>query len=455
VLSTFDVGTIPSGLTTGTGVLNIYAPGVVGFNGSSPLQGATDAYELFGELLVPVLQNLPLIESLNLNLGYRYSQYNTAGNVSSYKADLEYKPISWALFRGGYQRAVRAPSIGELFAPQNNNFPSIGAPTTTGTGGDPCDIRSTWRAGANFDKAAVRSLCLAQGVPSGLVDAFTYPNTQVQTLVGGNPNLNAETADTYSAGVVLRSPIKSPLLQRMTLSLDYYNIKIDGVIGTVGTTTAIDKCFNLQGANPTYTPGNVYCSYFVRDPTTGQILTGNGTNANLGGLKTSGEDIQFDWAFGLGAVGLDDRFGQLNLNVVATHLESYQSNDVPGSPFLEYAGTIGGFGAALPKWKGLTSVTYSVGPVDATFRWQYYDAMRDVSLVGAPAGSTAINAPTISYFDLLGRWRISRRFELRGGVNNLANKQPPTFSTTPQANTDPSAYDVYGRRYFLALRATF
>lgn len=449
VLSTVDTGTDIFGNF-------IYAPGVVGFNSSNALQGSTDAYELFGQLDVPILKDLPLIKALNTSLAYRYSDYNTAGGANSYSINGEWKIVDQVRLRGGFQHALRAPSIGELFAPRNNNFPAIGAASATGTGGDPCDINSSYRKGNNgFNAAAVQALCLAQGVPAGQIGTFTYSNTQVQTITGGNPNLAPETSNSYTYGVVFDPKFDMPLFHKMTLSIDYYNIQIKHAIGTVGTVTAIDKCFNFAGANPTYSNSNAYCGYFIRDPSTGQILTGNSTNANLGGIKTAGEDIQFDWSFGLGALGLSDRMGQFNVNAVWSHLDTWKSNDVPGSPFLDYAGSIGGFGGALPTWKGLTTVTYSYGPVDLTLRWQYIDSMIDNSLVGAPAGSTAISPPSVNYFDVLGRFRVNDTWEVRGGINNLANKQPPFFSTTVQANTDPSTYDVYGRRYYVALKARF
>lgn len=448
VLSTPDRGTDSAGNV-------IYAPGVVGFNSANPLNGSVDSYELFGELFVPILKDLPFIQSLNANLGYRFSDYSTAGGVNSYKVDGEWKPLDWVLVRGGFQHAVRAPSVGELFAPQNNNFPTIGSAAATSTAGDPCDINSAFRKGnLGYDATKVRALCLAQGIPAALIDAYTYGNPQVQTLTGGNTQLKAETANTYSLGVVFTPHLDMPLFKRMSLSIDYYNIQVKHYIGTVSTVTAIDKCFNVQGANPTYSSTNPYCGFFVRDPSTGQVLTGNSLNQNLGQIKTSGEDIQFDWNFGLGAVGLQDRYGRLDLNVVVTHLESYKYNDVAGSPFNEYAGSIGGFGGALPEWKGLTTLTYSIGPVDLSARWQYIDAMKDGVLVTSPT-ATAISPPAVSYFDLLARYRVNDTWEIRGGVNNVGDKLPPFFTSVVQANTDPSAYDVYGRRYYVAVKARF
>ncbi len=449
VLSTNDVGTDAAGD-------KIYAPGVVGFNSAAPLNGSVDAYELFGELFVPILKDLPFIKALNANLGYRFSDYSTAGSVNSWKIDGEYRPTDWLLVRGGWQHAVRAPSIGELFAAQSNNYPTIGSASATGTSGDPCDINSAYRKGnLGYNAAAVRALCLAQGVSAASVDSYSYANNQVQTLQGGNPNLRAETANTFSAGLVLTPHFDMPLFRHLTASVDYYKIEVRHKISSVSTVTAIDKCFNFGGANPTYSSSNAYCSYFVRDPSTGQILTGNALNANLDQTNTAGEDIQIDWNFGLGAVGLNDKYGKLDLNMVLTHLESYTSNDVPGSQLLDYAGSIGGFGGALPEWKGLTTVTYSYGPVDLTARWQYIENMKDTSLVGASSGATATNAPTVSYWDFLARWRINDTFEVRAGINNAFDKQPPFFTSFVQANTDPSTYDVYGRRYFVALKARF
>jgi iron complex outermembrane receptor protein len=199
----------------------------------------------------------------------------------------------------------------------------------------------------------------------------------------------------------------------------------------------------------------------VRDPSTGFILTGNGTNSNLGVLKTAGEDIQLDWSFGLGAIGFDDHLGRIAVNSVITHLDADQRNDVPGSPLADFAGSIGGLtnnsgaGGAFPEWKALTSITATHGPFDLTLRWQYIDSMKDASLVGAPAGTVAISPPAINYFDLFGAYRVNDTWEIRAGVNNIADKQPPFFNSATQANTDPSTYDVLGRRWFLALKARF
>src|SRR3546814_5219104 len=94
-----------------------------------------------------------------------YSDYDTVGGVSTYKASGEWEPVDGVLLRGGFQRAIRAPSIGELFAPVEQGVTtSLGNNFDTG-GGDPCDVRGVYRNGPNG--AQVAALCVAQGDRKG------------------------------------------------------------------------------------------------------------------------------------------------------------------------------------------------------------------------------------------------------------------------------------------------
>jgi iron complex outermembrane receptor protein len=148
---------------------------VVGFNAADAIDASTDVKELYGEVLVPVLKDLPFIKALNVNLGYRYSDYQTIGGVSAYKVDGDWELVDGFRLRGGYQRAVRAPSLGELYSPQNQSYETITE--------DPCAVDSSVRTGSNA--AAARAICLAQGVPAAIIDTYTYANTQVDATVGG------------------------------------------------------------------------------------------------------------------------------------------------------------------------------------------------------------------------------------------------------------------------------
>ena len=193
---------------------------------------------------------------------------------------------------------------------------------------------------------------------------------------------------------------------------------------------------------------------FTRDPSTGNVSNAVETNANLGGIRTKGVDFQADWGFGLGAVGLEDRYGSLSFNFVGTYLKNFLTQNLPGGPFTESSGSIGGFGASLPKYKLLLGSTYTYGPVDLTLRYRYIGKQIDAACIGVTAcGNPSV--PAYNYFDVIGHWRITDNYEIRVGVNNLADKQPPVFVSSPQANTDPSAYDVIGRYYYVALKARF
>jgi outer membrane receptor protein involved in Fe transport len=447
LLSTRDV--------SGTGPYKTDAPGVVGFNAQNALHGAVDVKEVYAEGLIPLLSNLPFIKQLDLGLAGRYSDYSSVGGVKTYKADLQWKVNDWLFARGGYSRGVRAPSIGELYAPQNQNFPTVGTIKPTARfAGDPCDVNSGWRMGLNgFDAAKVKQICLDQGIKPTLIDTYSYSATQVQSTTGGNPDLKQETADTWSLGLVWTSRFDHPLLRKLRTSVDWYSIDIQDAIGSIGAGTIINNCFNgtptTPQTNPTYSSGNYYCSLIHRDEFNGQIASVTDTLDNLGMYKTQGIDFQVDWGFGLDALGLDRRWGSLSLNVIGTKLRQFDVQSLPGGAIDHHLGTISNvIGSANPEWKALTSVAWNVGPFELGGRWRYIGEMDDFRVGGQAA-------PAYNYFDVSGRWKINSMLEVRGGVNNVGDKMPAVYTSSIQANTDPSTYDVLGRRWYLALRAKF
>lgn len=432
--------TRPDGGTTG-------GSEIAGFNPSQPLSGSTNSAEAFGEVLVPLLAGLPLVRQLDLNLGYRIADYNTVGVIDSYKAELDWEIFDGLRLRGGVQTAVRAPSIGELFAPLNTSFPAIGTPSATGLAGDPCDSRSSYRNGPNA--ADVLALCAAQA-PAAATPAFIYTNQQVPGLTGGNPDLTEETADSFTVGLVASSRYQNPWLSGISVSIDYYDIEIENVIGAISASNQLQGCFNAQGQNPTYDPNNGYCQLFRRDQLSGSVIDAQELNGNLATLQTSGVDFQFDWRLVMEDVGLP-AWGNLNLNVIAGWIESRQRQDVAGGPFTERVGTAdvvsAGQTQTFPEWKSLTTLNWSNGDFGLGARWRYVDEM-DVF-----ASTQTLDAA--HYFDLIGRWDITDSVSLRATVNNIGDEQPRTWSPGVQANTDPATYDVLGRRYSIGLSARF
>jgi outer membrane receptor protein involved in Fe transport len=418
---------------------------IAGFNASQALNGNTNSMELFAEVLLPLLTDLPFVQQFDLTLGARYSDYSSIGGVSAYKADFEWQVFDGLRFRGGANRAVRAPSIGELFAPTNTSFPSIGTPSATGLSGDPCDIRSSYRNGPNAAK--VRALCIAQGISANAVDSYQFGNNQATGITGGNVNLQEETADTWSVGAVYQSRFQHPLLSGFSASVDYYNIEITDVIGTVGASAQLQGCYNAQGQNPNYDPTNSYCQLFIRDSLTGNVTQARELNQNLATLKTSGIDAQFDWRVELADAGLP-AWGSLNANVVVGWLDTWERQDTAGGPFINRTGTIDSvFGNTFPEWKMLSSLNWSMGSFGAGVRWRRVGEMTQF-------GTTTVLEP-LHYFDLNGSWTLNDAVVLRAGVNNLTDEDPRTYAPGVQANTDPSTYDVLGRRYYVGLTARF
>ncbi|WP_066625494.1 TonB-dependent receptor plug domain-containing protein [Brevundimonas vesicularis] len=444
---------VPDNLLLSTFTLNgVTGPELAG-NSSTPLSGSDQVSEFYGEILIPLLSHLPFVQSLETNLGYRVSDYDTIGRVSSYKADLSWEMFSGLRLRGGVQRAVRAPSIGELFSAQNLSFPSIGVPvSSTGVrqfSGDPCDIRGAYRAPGAANATAVRTLCLAQNVPTQVIDTYTFSNSQVSGLTGGNPSLQEETADSFTVGVIWQSPFSNPWLSRLSGSIDYYDISIEQVVGTVSTTEQLRRCFNQDGAsNPNYDPNNLFCRLFSRDPNSGQITSTFETNANLGTLQTKGIDFQIDWNLELDEIGAPN-WGALAFNITGTKLEEWQRQDIPGGPFTDRKGTASNsFGLTLPEWKFLSTLNWIQDPWNIGVRWRHQGAVENFNNRTQDLGA-------FNYFDLNAAYRMNERVSLRAGVNNLTDEQPPVYAPAIAANTDPSTYDLIGRRYYVGLTARF
>lgn len=424
---------------------------LIGSFNSGPGRGSDDVREAYVELLVPLLRDIPLVHELNTNLGYRVSDYGTIGSAGTYKAELDWAVVPSLRFRGGIERAIRAPSPGELYAAASvGSFPITAL--ANGSGGDPCDVRHNARNGASA--AEVRALCIAQGVPAagGLIDNYTFTGTTVLGTNVGNPDLEEETGDTMTVGVVFTSPFENPLLSGLTASLDYYRIEITDIVGGVSVPLALERCFNLEGSNPTYSPTNEYCQLISRNATTGAINTVTSSLQNLGVRDTSGYDLQIDWQWGLGS---QKRLGVLSFSTLVSYVEKIDTTDFEGAPVVDYNGTIST--GHFPELQALSSLNYLIGPVDLSVRWRYLSDMEPIGCRTGGACSKGVDA--IDFFDLTGRWRLSDALELRAGVNDLTDKHAPEFLINGVSqygrSIDPGGYDILGRRYFLAFTARF
>jgi outer membrane receptor protein involved in Fe transport len=411
---------------------------VVGFNAQQPIKGEIEVDEAFVELSIPLLAEKTGVNYLGVDLGYRRSDYNLAGEIDTSMAGIEYQPIESLKFRGSYQRATRAPNIFELFRPRTESFPAYS---------DPCWNNSSYRTGPNA--AQVNALCAVQGAGSN----FPQGNSQVRALVGGNPDLGPESADTYTFGVVWQP--SSVGEGQFRTAIDWFNYELDDVIGSVAAGSIVSRCFNDQGLNPTYSNTNYWCSLFSRSPAgIAQDVIAN--DLNLGKRNADGIDIQLDYRRSVGP-------GQMDLSLAMTHLLKWQQQEDPNAPLTNQEGTIGiEFAETFPEWKGVLGLGYGLDRFSVQWTIRYVDGMTAVNADASRSPVTVGIVPyTPSYTNhrLTGTWHPNDALSLMIGIDNVTDELPPIYTSNSragvQANTDPSTYDVRGQRYFMSLSYQF
>jgi outer membrane receptor protein involved in Fe transport len=436
----------------------------IGLFAVSDTGGSADVKEAYTEFLVPLLKDLPAVKQLNLELGFRYSDYNTAGGQNTWKALADWKINNVISFRGGYQVANRAPNTAELFTGSTLNVAQFPV-------GDPCasNTLAPWgNVASNPNRAKVQELCSkiigASGGsvydinPSSYVGPFGFFTLEIENL-SGNPNLKPEEGRTWTAGLVFRSPFEGAL-SNLTSSIDWYQITISGAISPISSLTTYEQCLNGNGSsNPNYDlndPGG-YCKLITRDRVSGDRLRVDAPYLNLGGIETSGVDVQVSWRAPFDELHLPSIPGALNANFVLNYLDSYKTQANPGAPFLEAAGTLAQNGQY--EWRTFTQLGYSVAAVNVGLSWNHLPKTKDSSVVTVPT-STVQPVEAYDLFDLTASWRLNETVQVRAGVDNLFDADPKIVGRNPPntnnaTNTLPGYYDLLGRRYYLGLKASF
>ncbi len=411
------------------------------YGSATPSAGSQNAKEGFGELLLPLLEDRPLVQDLSLDAGYRFSKYDLFAGRSTWKADVTWTVIDAVRFRGGYSVAFRAPSLADLYAGTAVGQESL-------NGGDPCDALSAYRKGANGAK--VQALCAAQAAAAGAAGySFGGANVTVPVQTGGNKLLQPETAKSWSFGTVL-TPV-----QGLNLSIDYYSMAISGAISSLSSGQVLASCYGGGAANPGFSAANSYCERISRDPTTGQISLLTSGLFNYSKFELAGVDTQLDYHFGLDAFGMSPKAGSLKVGSIISYLSKYTVTPSDGTPATNYQGAISDTfvtsdGENLyshPRWKANSYLSYENSPFTATLRWRYIGNMANLDNSTQPV-------PAVSYFDADVHYAFPKSLTISGGVNNIANKSPP-FIGTLELRTDAATYDVVGRTWYLAAKMTF
>jgi iron complex outermembrane recepter protein len=429
----------------------LFSGDTLGFRGTAPVDGKESVLELYAETIIPLAQDVAWADYLGLELGARYSDYDNAGGVWTYKAGGEWQPVTSLRFRGMYQRSVRAPNNLELFLEQfSESSVFVGGDSSV----DPCSASNDPVAAGNAEK------CVLQGLAPDQVGIFEASAVPVEFVQGGNPNLVPEIAATFTAGVV----ITPEALPNWVVSIDYFNLEVTDSIGSIDTLTI---CFDPANTN------NLFCENITRDPNAGgNIVEFLEPVSNRGVIGTSGVDTLVSYRTDLPAwLSLFGGFADLNVNLVWTHtLENiWQLN--PVSEVVDCAGFFGRFcglgiaedaGWTLPENRVTTNINYQAGRVSIHLTSRWIDGTtnakkKEARFFGLPEPLLAIPSIGSKHFVDLGfGFAFSENFTARFGVNNVANTNAPNMANAVFSNnTDSRLFDVFGRSYYASVSARF
>jgi outer membrane receptor protein involved in Fe transport len=461
---------------------------VVGVYPTGYLDASTSVKDYYMELLVPVVADLPGIEMLELELGARYSDYNEVDEQTTWKALANWQINDFARVRGGFNRATRAPNVGELFLNPQEVF------TGGGNFGDPCSPRANAPYGAGGTTLAIDPVTGPDETPPALAAGQTQAGADstlliCQALMGGpgspavtqyynngndftnqgagggfawviqrgNRDLTSETADTWTLGAVISSPWDNAWTRGLNFSFDYYNVEIEDAI----TLNSIDQsAFSCFGANQVSTPAEaaivaqtVACSLVPRDQFNGNALNTQLSYTNQATIETSGMDVGVNW-FG----DLQELFGlsgNLGLSLNATILNEYLTRESPASFDLpvDWKGSLGpnlsGTNGGAYDYRLFGNISYMRDNWSVTLRWRHLpevvsaaQAQQDALIANnarvsaGGAGSilsytprTEIDTDSYNLFDLAANWNVTEGITIRAGITNLFDEEPPNVGT--------------------------
>jgi iron complex outermembrane receptor protein len=388
-------------------------------NAATPNQyGEYDVTEYFVEVNLPIFDGAFLAEELSIDMAYRGADYSHAGKADSWKVGFMWAPIEDARLRGTFGRAVRAPNISEAFSPRSPGFTNIT---------DPCDAT---RIDENPNRAAN---CAALGVPENFQ---SNTNVSINLISGGNPNLDVETSDSWTLGVVW-TPSS---IEGFTATLDMYNIEIDDAITFIAPQSVINNCVDSEGA-----PSATYCSQVTRDPATNQLTAVESGYLNAAALETRGIELDLRYRTDLQALDLP---GELSSSLFINHLDSFVFYSFQDQPDLDdrEEGEVGD-----PEWQFRLTNTYRLDNTSVSWNVRYIDrsALYNVTpRLEAYENVSPNEVGSIFTHDLSARYFVNEKFTVDFGVRNVFDKTPPGY-------VGNALYDLVGRRAYAGLNYRF
>ena len=399
----------------------------------SPGGGSDTVKELFAETLIPLVNEQPWAYSLNVDVGLRYSDYDTSGSTTNGKIAIEYRPIADLLARGTISQVFRAPNMDELYDGR-----TVAGPNLT----DPCVGLSAAQL-AQHSAACQYVPVNWGGNPLGQVTAY------YSGAVPAGSTLKPEQGKSIDIGFVY-SP---SWWEGVSSSLDFWHIYLSDTLTPIQAQTVANECF-ANNSSP-------YCSFINRYDNTNKLAGAvnyiNTPVVNLGNLSTTGVDFTFNYAIPHFNVGSVDP-GNFKAGLNTTYISTYKNNATPGQPGSEsinYAGTYGLQFGNIPRWRGTLTINWALGDWSAQWQSRYIHRVTNLNAnldtgASAPMASVLYHSISAGY-----EWaKIHTRFDV--GIDNLSDKVPPlSYQNGSNYNVDTATYDVMGRYYWARATVKF
>jgi len=432
-----------------------------GFGGASvAVDNSTAVKEEFIELRVPLVQKQAFADDLVFDTGFRHSNYNLSGGVNTYKFEVQYAPIHDLRIRAGYQKAIRAASVLELYTPQS--FGGISAP-----GIDPCAPTVDSTTGALIPATRSFADCAHTGVTAaeygngGVGGVYTGTikqcvALQCSQLQGGNVGLKPEQAESITIGL----NFAPSFIPNLTGSLDFYRITVRDEINVLSAPTILQRC--LDTGDPTF------CTLIVRTSTgsiSGSSVATGGyivqTNLNVGAVAVKGIDAQAAYKH-----PLPINLGSMSYVFAGSALLSNTTIQYPGAPSYDCVGLYGPSCQTVnPRWRHNLRATWETPwNVEFSALWRFIGPVTldsNTNQVGLSNGGYDVfdaRMPGMNYLDLSASWRVINSLQIRAGVNNVLDKDPPIVASNVAASGAANSYPTYdqlGRQLYLAFTAKF
>lgn len=365
--------------------------------------GKFHVWELFGEVNLPLLKDMPFAKRLDLDGAYRYSKYSTVGSTTTWKVGANWGPVNDITFRGTYSTAVRAPNISELFGASSQTYEFIN---------DPCGTAYI-NNGTQYRAANCQALLSSLGVS----DPSTYNDTRsfsIPGYQGGNPDVHEEKAKTWTAGVVLQPSF----LPRFVLTADWYDIKIENAINTVDAQTLAELCVDEQ------TLDNQYCGAITRQnggSTAGFITSYLVSPLNVANFRTSGLDVTLDYRIPTAKAGT---FG---VHAIGNYLHKLTFVPIPGADPVNdaYVATP----EYSPKFQVTTDLSWQLSKVTFNWRVNYQSKLYRFDRKTIDANPYIVAPEYLKYkaqfsHDAFISADVNDQFEIYGGIDNVFNQKP-------------------------------